>query len=115
MRRPRFRALAEFLALHGPTPSVGRSASAYERELKELLQGEREAVDRYARSLPIGERERFRTALRAPFLVVRAAGSLGFDLVALRSEFAFPLEVKSSTADTIRFSAASVPAHPRGT
>jgi hypothetical protein len=107
MRSARFRLLAGYLGGHRPTPSVGRSASVYERELKELLQGEREAVDRYARSLPADERERFRAALRAPFLVVRAAGSLGFDLVALRSEFAFPLEVKSSVADTIRFSAAS--------
>jgi hypothetical protein len=43
----------------------------------------------------------------APFLVVRSAGSFGFDLVALRPEFAFPIEVKASRSQAIHFSAAS--------
>jgi hypothetical protein len=86
---------------------VGRGSSAYERELKELLQADPDALDRYAKSLPASERPRLDAVRTAPFLVVRAAGSLGFDLVALRSEFAFPLEVKASASDTIRFSAAS--------
>jgi hypothetical protein len=86
---------------------VGRSASAYERELKELLQGDPEALLRYGRALDPTRRPILDSIARHPFLVVRAAGSLGFDLVALRSEFAFPLEVKSSSSDTIRFSAAS--------
>ncbi len=86
---------------------MGLTGSNYERELKGLLQGERESVDRYARALAPEERPGLLEASRRPFLVVRAAGSLGFDLVALRSEFAFPLEVKASATDTIRFSAAS--------
>jgi len=86
---------------------VGRSASAYERELKDLLQGDREALLRYGRALDPTERPILQRFSERPFLVVRAAGSLGFDLVALRNEFAFPLEVKSSSSDTIRFSAAS--------
>ncbi len=86
---------------------MGRSASAYERELKELLQGEPSAIDRYGRALPPTARARLKDSALAPFLVVRAAGSFGFDLVALRSEFAFPLEVKASSEETIRFSAAS--------
>ncbi len=86
---------------------MSRSSSGYERELKDLLQGERTAVDRYARALEPTERESFRRAVETPFLVIRAAGSLGFDLVALRNEFAFPLEVKASSHDTIHFTAAS--------
>ena len=86
---------------------MGRSSSTYERELKGLLQGETEGLERYGRTLPPPEREELRAFARSPFLVVRAAGSFGFDLVALRSEFAFPLEVKASASDTIRFSAAS--------
>lgn len=86
---------------------MGRSSSGYERELKELLQGQPEAVDRYTRALDPPDRATFRHAVDRPFLVVRAAGSLGFDLVALRSEFAFPIEVKASAGDTIHFSAAS--------
>ena len=86
---------------------MGRHASAYERELKGLLEGDPEAWGRYGRGLRPAERYAARAARRARFLVVRAAGSFGFDLVALRREFAFPLEVKASRAGTIHFSAAS--------
>lgn len=86
---------------------MGRSASAYERELKELLQGNADALARYARTIEAVDRPILAAFGGSPFLVVRAAGSLGFDLVALRSEFAFPVEVKASASDTIRFSSAS--------
>jgi len=86
---------------------VGRSYSAYERELKELLQGDPSTIARYARALDPVDRPTMQRVRSEPFLVIRAAGSLGFDLVALRSEFSFPLEVKASSADTIRFSSAS--------
>lgn len=86
---------------------MGAGGSNYERELKDLLQGDPESVERYARGMAPSDRARVRDAARAPFLVVRAAGSLGFDLVALRRECAFPVEVKASASDTIRFSAAS--------
>ncbi|MGI0132198.1 MAG: Holliday junction resolvase [Thermoplasmata archaeon] len=84
-----------------------RSASVYERELKDLLQGDPDALRRYGRTLAPVLRPVLDALARSPFLVVRAAGSLGFDLVALRNEFAFPLEVKASSSDTIRFSSAS--------
>jgi Holliday junction resolvase len=86
---------------------VGHSSSAYERELRSLLEGQPDAVRSYARSLPPTERARFERLIEQPFLIIRAAGSLGFDLVALRREFAFPLEVKASSEKVIRFSAAS--------
>jgi hypothetical protein len=86
---------------------VGRSASAYERELRTLLEGDPAAVRSYARSLPPERRAAFERLISEPFLVIRGAGSLGFDLVALRREFAFPLEVKASSEDVIRFTAAS--------
>jgi hypothetical protein len=87
--------------------AVHRTSSGYERELKELLQGAPEAIERYAKGLDPVDRPILRQVARSPFLVIRAAGSLGFDLVALRSEFSFPIEVKASASDTIRFSAAS--------
>jgi len=86
---------------------VGHSSSAYERELRSLLEGQPVAVRDYARSLPPTERKEFERLIEQPFLIVRAAGSLGFDLVALRREFAFPIEVKASSEPVIRFSAAS--------
>ena len=42
--------------------------------------------------------------LEEPFLVVRAAGSLGVDLVALRWDFSFPIEVKSTVDGILHFS-----------
>jgi hypothetical protein len=85
----------------------GRGSSAYERELRTLLEGEPAAVRAYARAIPPELREQFERLTEEPFLVIRGAGSLGFDLVALRREFAFPLEVKASTEPVIRFTAAS--------
>jgi Holliday junction resolvase len=86
---------------------VGHSSSAYERELRSLLEGQPDAVRRYAHTLPPTERAEFERLIEQPFLIIRAAGSFGFDLVALRREFAFPLEVKASAEPVIRFSAAS--------
>jgi hypothetical protein len=86
---------------------VGRGSSAYERELRTLLEGEPEAVRAYARALPPGARASFERLIHEPFLVIRGAGSLGFDLVAMRREFALPLEVKASSEGVIRFTAAS--------
>lgn len=86
---------------------MARGAAGYERELKELLQGEPIALRAYARRFAPTERAGVEAHRRRPFLVVRAAGSHGFDLVALRPEFSFPIEVKSSADATIRFSAAS--------
>lgn len=77
---------------------MGRGGSVYERELKEILRDGRP---------PASSRPANGSSGSAPFLVVRAAGSLGFDLVALRPEFAFPIEVKASHATAIHFSSAS--------
>jgi hypothetical protein len=79
----------------------------YERELKQLLQAEPETLRRYGAALELPERGVIDRVRANPFLVIRGAGSIGFDLVALRREFAFPIEVKSSREATIHFSAAS--------
>jgi Archaeal holliday junction resolvase (hjc) len=86
---------------------VGHGSSAYERELRTLLEGDPSAVRTYARTVVPGERDAFERLVAEPYLVIRGAGSLGFDLVALRREFAFPLEVKASSDPVIRFTAAS--------
>ncbi|HZY71246.1 MAG TPA: Holliday junction resolvase [Thermoplasmata archaeon] len=83
-----------------------RTGSGYERELRALLEGDRTAIRAYGRRLPAGDRPKIQRLAETPCLVVRAAGSFGFDLVALRDYFAFPLEVKSSHEETIRFSSA---------
>ncbi len=86
---------------------VGRASSAYERELRTLLEGDQSAVRAYTRVLAPEERSGFERIVEEPFLVIRGAGSLGFDLVALRREVAFPLEVKAASGDVIRFADAS--------
>ncbi len=82
---------------------VGHGFSGYERELRTLLSGDPSSVRSYARALPPEERAEFERLIDEPFLVVRGAGSLGLDLVALRRELAFPIEVKASSAPVIRF------------
>ncbi|HLN52033.1 MAG: Holliday junction resolvase [Thermoplasmata archaeon] len=86
---------------------VGHGFGGYERELRSLLSGDRTAVRSYARSLPPPARPGFEKLIDEPFLVIRGAGSLGLDLVALRRQFAFPIEVKASSEAVIRFSSAS--------
>lgn len=85
---------------------MGRGFSGYERELRTLLSGEPSSVRSYARALPPAERAEFERLIDEPFLVIRGAGSLGLDLVALRRELAFPIEVKASSSSVIRFTAA---------
>jgi Archaeal holliday junction resolvase (hjc) len=86
---------------------VGRSFSSYERELRTLLEGDPSSVRSYARALPPAERREFERVIEEPFLVIRGAGSLGFDLVAMRWSLSFPIEVKASAEPVIRFTAAS--------
>lgn len=76
----------------------------YERELKALLAGDKRAVERMVKTCNAMETAAYNTMLLEPFLVIRAAGSLGVDLVALRWDFSFPIEVKSSSEPVMHFS-----------
>lgn len=80
---------------------------AYERELREVLSGTEKGVTAVTRSCTLEEKTRMRCVLQRPFLVVRAAGS-GMegsgDLVALRGDCCFPIEVKSTRAEKLYFS-----------
>jgi Holliday junction resolvase len=81
--------------------------SAYERELREVLAGTKKGVEAVIKSCDDAERRRMRRILERPFLVVRAAGS-GMegsgDLVALRGDCSFPIEVKTTKAEKLYFS-----------
>lgn len=83
------------------------TASIYEREIKSILSGNEKIINKIGLFFPPEVINNFRLIKKIPFIVIRGAGSLGFDLVALRGEFAFPIEVKCSSSDTIRFSTAS--------
>ena len=80
---------------------------AYERELRDVLSGTEKGVTAVTRSCTPEQKARTRCVLDRPFLVVRAAGS-GMegsgDLVALRGDCCFPIEVKSTKAEKLYFS-----------
>ena len=79
-------------------------SSVYERELKGILGGEEDALRKITKTTAPEITARYLKARQRPFLVVRGAGSLGVDLVALRGDVSFPIEVKSASNDVIRFS-----------
>ncbi len=83
---------------------MGSKGSIYERELKDILEGRRETLLRMGRRLNIHQRRCYFSTATYPFVVIRAAGSLGMDLVGMRGDFSFPVEVKSSGSDVFRFS-----------
>ncbi|MCQ2084613.1 MAG: Holliday junction resolvase [archaeon] len=76
----------------------------YERELKYLLSGEPKAITKMVKTCNEEETQAYCSMIDSPFLVIRAAGSLGVDLVALRWDFSFPIEVKSSENDILYMS-----------
>lgn len=73
-------------------------SSQYERELRGVLAGIPKSVESIIKSCSDIEKNKMRLVISKPFLVVRAAGS-GMegsgDLLALRGDICFPIEVKS--------------------
>ena len=74
-------------------------SSKYERELRQVLAGLPKGVNAIIKSCNEIEKAKMKLIEKRPFLVVRAAGS-GIegsgDLLALRGDLCFPIEVKSS-------------------
>ncbi|MFO8110362.1 MAG: Holliday junction resolvase [Thermoplasmata archaeon] len=76
----------------------------YERELRGILSADRDTLGKVTKTCRVDEKESYMSIEEIPFLVVRAGGSLGMDLIAIRGEISFPIEVKSSKSDVIYFS-----------
>lgn len=87
-----------------PSPGCTSLSSVYERELKGILGAEEHVLRKVTHALPPEQAAGYLLAQKKPFLVVRGAGSLGVDLVALRGDASFPIEVKSAASDVVRFS-----------
>ena len=83
---------------------MATNGDVYERELKMLMAGDAKAIAKMVKTCNANETASYNSLLTNPFLVIRAAGSLGVDLVALRWDFSFPIEVKSSAEDVFHFS-----------
>jgi Holliday junction resolvase len=78
--------------------------NVYERELKFILHGDEKVVHRIIKNLDSEAHFNYLKILKKPFIVIRAAGSLGVDLVAVRGDISFPIEVKFSGKKTVHFS-----------
>ena len=82
-------------------------ASSYERELRAVLAGSPAGVRAVTRSCTELERARAMQVVQRPFLVVRVAGS-GMDgsgdIIALRDDLCFPIEVKTRADKKLYFS-----------
>lgn len=83
------------------------SASQYERELKAILAGDTKILEKITKTCSVIEKDNYFRIRDKPFAVVRAAGSLGVDLVATRGDISFLTEVKTSIGDTLHFSSMS--------
>ncbi|DAC72508.1 MAG TPA: Holliday junction resolvase [Thermoplasmata archaeon] len=79
-------------------------SSVYERELKGILEGDEKILSRITKTCSALEKGNYYLTQGRPFIVVRAAGSFGVDLVALRGDISFLMEIKSSNTDTLHFS-----------
>ena len=80
------------------------SASQYERELKNILEGETKTLAKITKTCSVLERDNYSRISEKPFAVIRAAGSFGVDLVATRGDISFLTEVKTSIEDILHFS-----------
>ncbi len=82
-------------------------SSSYERELRRVLSGDEKSINAITRSCNPLEKTQLMMVVNRPFLVVRAAGS-GMegsgDLVALRGDISFPIEVKTTKSKKIYLS-----------
>lgn len=79
-------------------------SSVYERELKGILEGDEKILSKVTKTCSALEKGNYYRTRQKPFIVVRAAGSFGVDLVALRGDISFLMEIKSSNTDTLHFS-----------
>ena len=86
-------------------------SSKYERELRQVLAGLSKGVNAVIKSCTELQKARMKLIEKRPFLVVRAAGS-GIegsgDLLALRGDICFPIEVKSSKESKLYLSGRTV-------
>ena len=79
-------------------------SNVYERELKGILEGDEKTLEKVTKTCSVLEKGNYYLIREKPFIVVRAAGSFGVDLVALRGDISFLMEIKSSNTDTLHFS-----------
>jgi len=80
------------------------NGSQYEREFRSILEAYEIILEKITKSCSTGEKENYLRIKDRPFAVIRAAGSLGIDLVAVRGDVSFLVEIKTSSSPTLHFS-----------
>ena len=80
------------------------TSSQYEREFKNILEGNKDILSKITKTCNTIEQGDYFCIQNKPFIVVRAAGSFGVDLVALRGDISFLVEIKTSIHDKLHFS-----------
>jgi Holliday junction resolvase len=80
------------------------TSSQYERELKNILEGDVKTLEKITKTCSVMEKMNYLKIADKPFAVIRAAGSFGCDLIAARGNITFLTEVKTSSSDTLHFS-----------
>jgi len=75
----------------------------YERELKGILSADKQLLQRITKARDLITATNYQKIEKNPFMVIRAAGSFGVDLIAISSEMALPIEVKTSVYKVLRF------------
>ena len=83
------------------------SSSQYEREFKRIFEGEDKTLSKITKTCKAIEKDSYLRIHEKPFVVVRSAGSFGIDLVAVRGDISFLVEIKTSIDDTLHFSSVS--------
>ncbi len=79
--------------------------SIYERELREILGGNKEIIGKIIKNRSQEEKKKYLKILKKPFITIRAAGSLGIaDIVAIRGDISFVVEIKARKEKEILFS-----------
>jgi len=80
------------------------SGSQYEREFKGILEGDDKILSRITKTCTALEKDNYSKIRDKPFVAIRAAGSFGVDLVAVRGDISFLVEIKTSVEDILHFS-----------
>lgn len=83
------------------------SGSQYERELKSILEAEQKILSKITKSCSALETDNYSKIYEKPFAAIRAAGSFGIDLVAVRGDISLLVEIKSSSEKILHFSTMS--------
>ena len=83
------------------------SGSQYERELKSILEAEQKTLSKITKSCSALEIDNYSKISEKPFATIRAAGSFGIDLVAVRGDISLLIEIKSSSEKILHFSTMS--------